>query len=138
MLVPAAMPVTTPLLLPIFILVLLLLHIPVALSVSAIVCPMHTTEGPLIAGGSAFTVTILLTAHPAGVLYDTVSVPVLIPASIPAVLIVPVVTGMQLHVPPASVRVVVLPAHRLPAPVIAAGIVFTVTTAVATQPGPVV
>ena len=118
--------------------VLLRLQVPPPPSVSVIVCPTHTDEGPLIAEGSAFTVIIFEVAQPVGSVYTTVTVPLLILVSTPAPLIVPVVAGVALHVPPTSVSVVVLPWHTAPAPVIAAGIAFTVTTAVAAQPGAVV
>ena len=134
---PAATPVTIPLVLPIFASVLLLLQAPPPPSVSVIVWPTHTDEGPLIVDGSAFTVIIFEVAQPVGSVYTTVTVPLLILVSTPAPLIVPVVAGVALHTPPASDKAVVLPLHTAPAPVIAAGMAFTVTTAVAAQPGAV-
>ena len=135
---PAATPVTMPLALPMAALVLLLLQAPPPPSVSVIVCPTHTDEGPLIAEGSAFTVIIFEVAQPVDSVYTTVTVPVLMPVKTPPVLIVPVVAGVALHTPPASDKAIVLPRHTAPAPVIDAGIAFTVTTAVAAQPGAVV
>ena len=65
--VPAATPVTTPVVDPIFTLALLLLHVPPMLpSVSVIVKPTHTVDGPSIVDGYGLTVTVVVTIHPDG------------------------------------------------------------------------
>ena len=62
-------------------------------------------------------------------------VPVAIPVTIPAALIVPTVISLQLQVPPvvASEREVVDPEHTLAVPPIAAGKAFTVTGVILLQ-----
>ena len=63
-------------------------------------------------------------------------VPEVTPVTTPEAFIVAVVAPPLLHVPPvvASLNVVVPGAHTVIVPVIADGIVFTVTIAVAVQP----
>ena len=65
-------------------------------------------------------------------------VPAAIPLTNPPAPIVAVAVLPLLHTPPGvtSLHITAAPAHTLPAPVIAAGIPFTVTIAVFTQPLP--
>jgi hypothetical protein len=70
MTVPGAIPDTIPVLPTVAIDVLLLLHTPPgAVLLSAIVAEVFTTEGPVIvpATGRAVTVTIVVAAHPPGI-----------------------------------------------------------------------
>ena len=62
--VPAFKPVTTPVLPSIDVLVLLLVHVPPPASLSAAVAPTQTAEGPEIAAGVGFTVTVAKVRHP--------------------------------------------------------------------------
>jgi len=64
--------------------------------------------------------------------YDIVAVPTLLPFTVPSVPTVATIVLELLHVPPpvASVSAVVDPWHMTAVPVIIAGWVFTVTTAV--------
>lgn len=65
--VAVVLPVTTPVVDPIEALALLLLHVPpVVASLRAVVLPMHTFVVPVMAAGSALTVTVVVTAHPKG------------------------------------------------------------------------
>src|SRR5207248_2544157 len=67
--------------------------------------------------------------------YDITDAPAATPVTIPPVVIVaiPVETLLQVPPPVASARFVVLPTHTVGVPVIATGVVFTVTVAMATQ-----
>ena len=60
------------------------------------------------------------------------------PVNNPVPLTVATVAGMQLHTPPVvtSLKVIVVPAHSLPAPVIALGTGLTVTGFVTVHPEP--
>ena len=63
--VPGVMPVTVPDVLILAVVPALLLHVPPGLaSVSDIVLPGQTVDGPLIAPGTGFTVTTTLLAQP--------------------------------------------------------------------------
>ena len=116
--------------------VLLRLQVPPPPSVSVIVCPTHTDEGPLIAEGSAFTVIIFEVAQPVGSVYTTVTVPVLMPVTMPVALSTVAPMLVLLHVPPvlASVSVVVRPAHTVGVPPIVGGVGLMVTSVVIAQP----
>ena len=65
-------------------------------------------------------------------------VPAEMPVTIPVEPMVPIVVGLQLHVPPgvASASGLVLPVHALAVPVIGAGAAFTVTVVVTTEVQP--
>lgn len=62
--VPAATPVTTPDELMVAAAVLLLLHTPPPVFVSVVVKPTHTFIVPVVADGSAFTVTSVVAVQP--------------------------------------------------------------------------
>ena len=66
------------------------------------------------------------------------AVPAVIPVTTPVDEMVAADRLPLIHVTPgvASVSVIIDPAHTLPAPVIAAGVAFTVTVAVTVQPLP--
>jgi len=116
-----------------------LLHVPPPPSVSVIVWPTHTDDGPLIAVGSAFTVIGFMAAQPVGSAKVIVPTPILIPVTTPLLLPILIVALPVVQTPPVpSVSVVVAPMHTLPAPLIAGGIAFTVTVVVVMHPGPVV
>jgi hypothetical protein len=101
-----------------------------------IVVPLTQTENvPVDAGGNAFTVTTADLLQPVTLEVKTVvKVPTATPPASPvAELIVPVVIGLLLHVPPPAVafaRAVVELRHTASEPVILLGKGFTVTIAV--------
>ena len=109
------------------------LHVPpVTASLSVIVDPAHTDEGPEIAAGSGLTASVAVRTQPDGIVYDIVAVPAIIPLAIPVV--PPIVATdrlLLLHVPPvdASVNVVVEPTHAANMPD-TGSIVLTVITVV--------
>jgi hypothetical protein len=97
-----------------------------------VVLPMHTLVPPVIAAGSAFTVTAAVAEQPLAV-YEIVVVPAVTPVTtpLPSTVAVPVV--LLIHEPPAVVleRVVVVPAHTLVVPIMAGTAGFTVIILVA-------
>ena len=106
-----------------------------------IVDPSQTNDAPVITAGRAFTVTTCVEKHPVAVtIYDTVDIPVLKPAKTPVPeLIVPIAKFDEDHVPDGVLLLNVIeePSHtKNGAPPIAAGLVFTVTTAVLKHPLP--
>ena len=111
-------------------LVLLLVHEPLGVrSDKLIVPPTQTAEGPDIAAGTALTVTGAVTLQPVpGIAYLMVVTPAVTPVTIPDV---PTVAPPEsaLHVPPevASESAVVAPWHTVSVPVIATGVILTVT-----------
>ena len=121
--VPAVTPVTMPVLPTIVAPVAPALHTPPeTASVSVILLPTHTADGPLtaptVAGG--LTVTIVVTVLPETV-YEIVAVPDATPVTTPVegpTVAMPV--APLFHVPPvlASERVVVAPTHTEAGPVI--------------------
>lgn len=112
--------------------VALLLHVPPdGVPVSVVVPPIsHTCGTPVIAPGSANTVTVDVVRQPVPNVYVTLTVPAVPPTSTPDVLpIVPVpVPAEDDQVPPAGVadNVVVCPTHVLSTPPIAPGRPLTV------------
>ena len=65
MVVPPAIPVTTPVVEIVPAAVFPLLHVPPPVpSVNAVVSPTHTSKVPLIAPGNGFTVTVAVTIQP--------------------------------------------------------------------------
>lgn len=114
----------------------LLLHVPpVGVPVSVVVPPASQTCGtPVIAPGSANTVTVAVLRQPAPFVYVVLTVPALPPSSIPVLLpivAVPVPADTD-HVPPAGVadNVVVCPTQVVSTPVIAPGSALTVAVCV--------
>ena len=102
----------------------------VAVSVTVVA----THIGPLFTGaadGLAFTLTVL-TALQDPIIYEMVVVPTLAPVNVPSVPIVATVVNELLHVPPPipSVNCVIPPVQTVVMPLIADGVVFTVTVAV--------
>lgn len=98
--------------------------------------PTHTTCSPVMAGGAEFTVTTAVRAHELDNVYVIVVVPVATGDIDPAVEIVATPCVLLDHVPPVGEdeRVVVPAGHSARIPLIAAGILFTVTSAVALHP----
>ena len=136
---PVLIPVIIPVALPaVAINGLLLLHIPpVVTSLSVVVAPTHIVVVPVIAAGSAYTVSVLVVLHPA----PGEKVIVVIPAATPVTTPVPEPTvaipgDPELHVPPpeGSLKAVVAPVHTVATPVIGAGSGLTVTNTVAMHP----
>ena len=144
---PAATPVTSPVVLTVAIVGSVALHVPPAApSVSVVVTPAQIVVVPVIApaDGSAFTVFIIVAVLlqpvlPSVIVYPIVAVPAAMPVTTPpATVAVP--GALLLQVPPvaASVSVVVEPAHSLAVPVIGAtagpASVVHVTELAAVQP----
>lgn len=92
-----------------------LLHTPpVGVLLRVMLLLTHTTDGPLIAAGSPFTVTTAVLVQPVPVIvYVIVLVPAVTPVITPAVLMVATDGVLLLQVPPGVVllTVVVSPAH---------------------------
>lgn len=138
MVVPAVIPVTTPVPDIVPTAGVELLHAPPDVALLRVVdCPVHTVNMPVIEEGAGFTVTITLLWQPVGVLLITVEVPKEIPVTIPVETPHVATDGLLLlQVTPgvAELNVDVPPTQILSIPVIGAGSAFTVTTAIATQP----
>ena len=117
-----------------------MLHPPLRLaSVTNIVDPGQTADGPPIADGSGLTVTTAVRLHPKTEVYVMVALTGATPETIPEAL--PTVATsvlLLLHVPPAvaSVSETVEPAHTASGPEIRAGNGFTVIGRVEVQPAP--
>jgi len=136
-----AVPVTTP---PptgpgvtVAIAVLALLQVPPGVpSVSVIADPVHTADGPPIAGGEAFTVTTAVTVQPDPIEYEIVSWPGDTPHTTPVVgTTVAIESVLLLHVPPPkSLSAVLAPVHTVNEPAIGPGPGLTVTVVVVAQP----
>ena len=131
----ALTPVTTPVLFTVAMPVFALLHMPPPGVQLRVVVPVtHTNGVPVMAPGSAFTVTIIVRWQPVvAFLQMMVAFPAPAPVTMP--LSEPTVATevlVLLHVQPVVVvfSVVVSPTHSDALPVIAAGSGFTVTVAV--------
>lgn len=139
--VPVVRPVIAPVADPIVATeVVALAHVPpVVASVSVMLAPTHKADGPLIAAGNGFTVTVVFLKHPPGAVYVTIAVPAETPVTTPVDVPTVTVEAAVLHDPPAvtSASVIVLPpAHTLTGPVMTSGKALTVTVAIAIQPAP--
>ena len=136
--VPAALPPIKPGLNIVAMPAGLTVHTPPGVVLAKVVVkPTHRPRLPVIAAGPAFTVTIVVTKQPLPSAYVMVEVPAPTPVTTPAPDIVPTAGVLLLHAPKGVVllRVIVLPTHTaVPPPVMAAGSVFMVTTAVVIQP----
>ena len=137
--VPALTPVAVPVADPIVATaVALLLQVPPPASLNAVVALTHTDLVPVMEDGSAFTVNTAAAVQPVGIVY----VMAVVPADTPVTTPVPdpiVATAVLLLVqvpPPASLSVVVSPAHTFVVPLIAAGSGFTDAAKVVLQPVP--
>ncbi len=124
--VPAATPVTSPLvLLTVARAVLLLLHKPpVGLEASVIIAPVQTVPAPVIAVGAVLTFTVVVTEQVVGKVYVITVLPIVNPFTTPVdEPIVATAILLLLHVPPLGpvANVVELPAHTVVAPLIGAG-----------------
>jgi hypothetical protein len=134
MVVPADMPVTTPVVAMVPTAVVPDDHVPpVVVVASVVVAPVHTCNVPVMAAGAAETVTVLVEKQPVGSVYEMDDVPLVMPVTTPVTFMVPTDGLLLLHVPPAVVHasVIVAAGQTLAAPVMAAGSAFIVTIAVA-------
>lgn len=141
--VPAEIPDTVPLEVPmVATAVLLLLQEPPGVpSERVVVTPTHSEPDPSIVPGTGFTVTVWFTKHPVGSVYlitgegVVVDSPETIPETDPTVAFD---TSSDVQVPPevAELNVVVPPTHTFGVPVIAAGSGLIVNGVVILQPVP--
>ena len=102
---------------------------PIAVSVNVVDAPVHSMLLPVMAGGTAVTVTILVELQPAAV-YDMTTVPALMEVTRPVVGTIVAIEGLeQVHTPPgvASANAMVAAMHRSSGPVTTPGAAFTVT-----------
>jgi hypothetical protein len=133
--VPAATPVTTPVLeFTVATLVVPLLHTPLEMSLSDVVDVSHTLVVPVIAPGAAFMVIAFVTTQPDPVVYVIVAAPAATPVAEPVELfIIATSVLLELHVPPLVELVYVadVPAQKDVDPPIAAGTGLTVIVVVA-------
>jgi len=114
--------------------ILLLAQVPPGVaSVSVMSVLAHKLSGPVIAEGKAFTVIRYVAAGHPEIVYEMKVVPTLSPETMPVVSTDPTEGALQAHVPPASEsnNVILDPTHKLLAPAIAEGKLFTVNTVVA-------
>jgi hypothetical protein len=142
MTLPAATPVTTPLLLTVARFELLLLHVPPAVPslLKLIVDPAHTVAGPLMlpADTAAFTVTIACAIgfpQPFAV-YVIITLPAATPVTTPLLLTVARLVLLLLHDPPGVpllIKFIGEPIHTDAGPLIEPAVTagFTVTIACA-------
>ena len=97
---------------------------PVVPSLKLADAPTQIPAGPLMVGGSALTVTVLILIQPVFSIYVITAVPADIPKTIPAPVPTAATPGFPLvQVPPtvASLRLVTDPAQTLALPLIVAG-----------------
>jgi hypothetical protein len=115
---------------------LLLPHVPLPLSVNAVVCPAQTLPVPAIAGGIGLIVSDTFVEQPVPSVYVIVVLPFVIPVTVP---VDPTVANDVLplvHTPPLvlSLNVTVDPAQTLNIPPMFDGSEFTVIVGVTLQP----
>jgi len=113
----------------------LLPQLPPAVALARLtLAPTHTLPTPVIAAGTAFTVTVMLALQPEGG-HVKVTTPGDTAEATPLALMVATAALLLVH-EPATVLVyaAVLPAQILVGPVIGPGVALTVTLTVATQP----
>lgn len=139
---PAVMPLTKPLELPIVATpVFVLVHTPPGTLLPNVdVRPIHTFRLPVIVPGLGLTVTTVVRLQPEGNEYVIIDVPAISPLTMPVVdPMVATAVLLLVHVPPDTVlpSVVVKPIHTLVAPVMVVGVGCTVTILVTKQLGPV-
>jgi hypothetical protein len=106
---PVETPVTTPALVTVALLLLLLVHVPPVVGDKVIVLPTQTV-GPALTTGKALTVTAEVVAlHPV-VLFVKVNValPAAIPVTIPALVTVALVSSLLDQVPPVTGEIVIV------------------------------
>ena len=137
MVVPADIPVTTPVADTVPITGVLLLHVPDGVAqASGVVCPTHACNIPVIDAGVGSTVTTAVTLQPVPTVYVTIHVPEATPVIAPVVVFTVAMVGHTQDQVPPGVAVVsdpVFPAQTCSDPVIAAGNEYTVTTCVTRQ-----
>jgi len=123
------------------ILVLLLLHVPLAAaSLSWVVAFTHIEFVPVIIAGMAVTLTVVVDALPQPVLYCIVALPPLTPLTTPddgSTVATDVLELLHVPLADASLSEVVLPWHTVVVPFILVGIAVTLTVVDAAVPQPV-
>lgn len=136
---PPVIPVTSPVLLPtVAMLGLSLVHVPPeGEELKVIVDPAHTEAGPETGSGNTSTVTVCVAKQPPAPVYVISAVPIAMPVMSPvtgSAVAIPV--DPEAHVPPEGelLNVVTAPAQTVAMPVIADGVVLTVTSRVTKQP----
>ncbi len=136
--VPLLIPVTVPVASPtVAFVVFPLIHVPPdEVFESAAPEPTHTVSSPVIAGGAAVMVTIVVRTHELDNVYVIVVVPVVTGDTTPADEMLATVGVLLDHEPPIGVeeRVVEPAGHNGNVPLIIAGRLLTVTSAVDLQP----
>lgn len=102
--VPAATPVTMPLLPPTVAMpVARLLQVtPGVAQESVVVCVTHTASKPVMAAGFGFTVTVAMATHPVGRVYVTSAVPAVMPVTSPVPIPTVMFVALVPQVPPAT------------------------------------
>ena len=93
--------------------------------------------GPIMAVGVGLTVMVVVTEQKPAMVYVMAEVPRLPPVTTPVsepMVAIPVLPLIQVPPLTASLSVIVEPTHTAVGPVMAVGILYTVTTAVAIQP----
>jgi len=130
MAVPAAKEVTCPVELTFATEPVLLLQLPPAgVQLRVFVIPIHPESKPVIPVGVAFTVIILAERQDPPITYETETVPVATPVTMPLEPTVAIPALEVAHVPPGVefVKLIEEPTHTLPDPEIADGAEETVT-----------
>ena len=119
-----------------------LVHVPPLVKLLSVTKePLHTEDAPPMLEGDALTVTTTVVGTPPTV-YEIVTVPAVLPVTIPDVPAVAIVILAECHTPPgvALVNAVVKPAHTLSVPVMPDtpdGLTVTILVAVALPQLPV-
>ena len=131
--VPADIPVINPVLLMVATAGALLTHVPPTPGLAVMVAPTHNVADGVLTTGSAFTVTdgVVLLQPVAVEVKVKVTVPIEIPVTNPALLIVATAGALLTHVPPTpGLAVMVAPTHNVADGVLTTGSAFTVTDGV--------
>jgi hypothetical protein len=105
---------------------------PAGVQVSVLVIPIQPFIEPAMADGDTLIVIALVLLQLPDMVYDITAVPAATPVTIPVPLTEAVAVLDEDHEPPvvAHARVIVALTQALPPPVMAAGIAYTLTTAV--------
>ena len=134
---PAAIPVTTPVVPSIVALGVVLVQAPPRVASNrVVVAPSHNTSVPPIAAGVEPTVITIVVAQPTAVVYVLRAVPIATAVATPLVPSIVTTPSLLLQLPPvmSSLRLSVPPTHTGPLPVIASGMGLTVIVVVVKQP----
>jgi hypothetical protein len=117
--------------------VLLLLHVPLPASLSVIVAPVQTVDGPEMPAGSGYTVIVVIILHPVPNVYVITEVPTTLPVTTPVPELMEAIVALlllQLPPPVPSLNVVEVPRQIPNVPRIEVGSGFTVSTLVVRHP----